>query len=430
MQDSPKSLSQWLSHLETLHPETIELGLERIRTVANRLCLGKLSKTVITVGGTNGKGSTIEMLQCLLLASGQKVGCYTSPHLFHYTERVRIDGKQVSERDMCRAFEQVEQARGTVSLTYFEFGTLAAFVIFQKQPLDYVLLEVGLGGRLDAVNIIDADVAVLTTVGIDHQAWLGDNREAIGLEKAAICRAGRPFFIGESKPPQSVLNLATDAGAHIALQNREFGFETDPKSNNWAWWIEEKGDRRSLRDLPMPSLPIQNASLVLAVYQFLGFKLAKDAISEVMENVSLTGRYQRISAPKATLLDVAHNPQAASYLADRLQANLPKGRIVALISVLNDKQPSEMVSVLAPLVDNWHVFEAPSSRVLPKEALAKVVAEETGKEPRIHSIISTGLHEIYSQMSQQDLLLVFGSFFAVAAALDVINQLDEINPSG
>ncbi|HSP00336.1 MAG TPA: bifunctional tetrahydrofolate synthase/dihydrofolate synthase, partial [Thioalkalivibrio sp.] len=308
------TLEQWLAWQETLHPKAIDLGLERVARVAGRLGLLEPSHAVITVAGTNGKGSTVALLDAIYRAAGYRVCTYTSPHLLRYNERIRIHGALASDEALCRAFDAVDTARGEESLSYFEFGTLAALWLFWEAAPDVAILEVGLGGRLDAVNIIDSDVAVITSIGIDHEAWLGSDREVIGAEKAGVFRAARPAVCGDPRPPASIQRRALDLGAKLYMAGRDFSWQAAALGQGWQW---QGPGAVVLADLPLPALfgPIQlnNAASALTAVTLLQARLAvsREALARGLQQVRLPGRFQQLRDKPLVILDVAHNPQGA-----------------------------------------------------------------------------------------------------------------------
>ena len=271
-----RSLGEWLAYLEQLHPSAIDMGLERSREVAQRLGLGKPAPLVVTVTGTNGKGSTCAFLASLIAAQGQRVGVYSSPHLLRYNERVLLDGREASDEELCQAFAAVEAARGEISLTYFEMGTLAAFWLFERAQLDAVVLEVGLGGRLDAVNLVDADLALITSIGLDHADWLGDTRESVAFEKAGIMRAGMPALCGDLDPPQPLLEQAVTLDTPLFLRGRDYDLSV--QAQDWSWYgLDAQGQVLRLEQLPLLDLPMENAALALQAYALLPLPWTADA---------------------------------------------------------------------------------------------------------------------------------------------------------
>ena len=411
---SARSLPEWLAWMEANHPRQIELGLGRIAAVAQRLALPRPAARVITVAGTNGKGSCVACLDAMLRAAGQRVGCYTSPHLLRYNERVRIDGQPVADAALCRAFEAVYAALGDTSLTYFEFGTLAALWLLAQQPLDVAVLEVGLGGRLDAVNLIDADVAVVTAIDLDHQDWLGDDRESIGREKAGIFRAGRPAICVDPQPPQSVLATAQALGAQWLALDEAFSFERDGEL--WHWRGAAFDGAPEYRALPLPPLPLPSAAAALAALCAVGKPLPEAAIRSGLSEVQLAGRFQRLQRNGIDIiLDVAHNPHAARYLAERLAA-LPAAPTVALFAVMADKDLDGMIAPLRGSFSQWLAGELPDNpRALPAEQLAQRLAAH-GIAARTGTVDAL-LQQALTSLAAGSRLVVFGSFFTVAAAL-------------
>lgn len=434
MAAAPASLADWLKHLEGLHPRGqagIVLGLERVREVAQRLGQQPFCP-VITVGGTNGKGSTCALLESILGAAGYRVGLYSSPHLLDYRERVRLGGRPADAGDFCAAFARVEAARGDVPLTYFEFGTLAAWEMFAAARPDAIILEVGLGGRLDATNVYDADVAVVTTVALDHVDYLGATREAIGREKAGICRAGRPLICGDADPPPSVAAACRLAGADFWQLGRDFGYLR--QEGQWLYW--ERAGRR-LGGLAPPALrgegQLANASCAIAALGALRDRLpvAAQEIRRGLATVALPGRCQVLPGRPQVVLDVAHNPQAAQQLAANL-ATMGFARTTwAVFGMLADKDIAGVVAALAPQVDRWLVCELPGPRAAPAAQLAGIVAQVVGSpaaEARqgatatCHPTPAAAFAHAREQAGDDDRILVFGSFLTVAAVLQSLGR--------
>jgi dihydrofolate synthase/folylpolyglutamate synthase len=422
-----RSLDAWLERLLALHPTEIELGLERVGAVWRALGAPRPAPLVITVGGTNGKGSTVAFLDAMLRAAGHRVGCYTSPHVLRYNERIAIDGTPVDDATLIAAFERVEAARGEVSLTYFEFGTLAAFLIIAGAGLDVAVLEVGMGGRLDAVNLIDADAAILTTVDLDHQAFLGPDRESIGREKAPIFRPGRPAVIGELDPPASVIEHATAIGARLVRRGIDFDVGVSETRPAWAF-IEPDG---GYIELPMPErlpAPVQliNAASAIAALRALGDRLAvsEAAMAEGVRTAGIAGRLQRIAEGPETVVDVGHNPQAARSLAVWLDGQGGR-RCEAVFGALADKDVAGIVGPLAGLVARWHVagLAAESPRGQGAEVTAALVrAALPAAEVVEHADVATALAAARAGDDGR-LVLVFGSFHTVAAALRALGAV-------
>ena len=409
-----RSLDQWLAYQLGTHPQPIAMGLERVRLVAERLQLERLPCPVITVGGTNGKGSTVAYIESIARASGYRVGAFTSPHFLRYNERIRIDGAEVSDAELIDAFEAIETARAETPLTYFEFGTLAALFLFARAGLDLAVLEVGLGGRLDAVNLIDADVAVITTVDLDHQAYLGNDRESIGFEKAGIMRAGRPCILGEKDPPSSVLRHAYENGVYCIRAYSDYLI--DRLESHWVW--REPGF--SL-DLPYPQLQapaqIQNAACAIAALRASSLNVPDAAWAAGVAEARVTGRLQRWRTDPEVILDVAHNPQSVAQLEDWLQIN-PKPT-VAVFSALKDKDIAGMLARLAPYIGFWHVavLSEPADRVMTAgDWQQKLSAALPASVYRIHPDVASAYAAALAENSGQR-ILVFGSFHTLEAVM-------------
>src|SRR5574343_1355061 len=424
----------WLAHLESLHPKGqagIELGLDRIRQVKE--ALGQRQHCpVIIVGGTNGKGSTCAYLENIVDRAGYKVGCYTSPHLIDYNERVRLIGKPVGDDPLCAAFARVEAARqqaGNVALTYFEFGTLAAWEVFAEAGVEAAILEVGLGGRLDAVNAYEPDVSIITTVALDHTDWLGPDRESIGFEKAGIYRAGKPALCADPQPPRSLLNHAAAIGADLRLIGRDFGFERDQENRlQWRWWCRS-GERVVRRSLAYPGLrgPTQmfNAAVVLAALDAVADKLpvTMQAIRPGLIETELTGRFQVVPGKPAIVLDVGHNPQAVKVLADNLSGMGFFNQTLAVVGMLNDKDIAGALAPLKDKVDVWHVATLGGLRGTTAETLAGIIADNgLGGDVVCHDSPQAALLAAKGQAAESDRILAFGSFYTVAGALEALGK--------
>jgi dihydrofolate synthase/folylpolyglutamate synthase len=407
-----RSLAGWLDYIERQHPQPIALGLERVADVSKKLQI-KIDCPIITVGGTNGKGSTCAMLESILQAGGYRTGLYTSPHLLRYNERVRIAGREAEDGALCEAFAAVERARGGVPLTYFEFGTLAAFFLFSKENLDAVILEVGLGGRLDAVNLLDADCAVLTGIGIDHVEFLGDSREAIGREKAGIFRPGRPAVVADPDPPASVLM----ADARLLLLGRDFGYR--PQGTQWSWW--GPAGRRSGLAYPAPrgQMQLRNASAALAALDSLRERLpvAMQDVRRGLAEVSVPGRFQVLPGRPQLVLDVAHNPQAAAVLAANLGESGYAPETIAVFGMLKDKDIAGVVRAVAPRITRWHLATLPGPRGAEARFLSSVLLAMKIQAPIAeHDSVAGALAAAKKEAAENDKIVVFGSFLTVAGA--------------
>lgn len=412
------TLKAWLSWQEKSHPLTIDLGLERVAKVYNALNPVGLKPLTITVAGTNGKGSCVAYLEAIYRAQGYRVGAYTSPHILKYNERIKIDGRPVGDDIICQAFERIEKVRDNISLSYFEFGTLAALDIFSRADLDIQLLEVGLGGRLDAVNIVEPDVAIISSIGIDHVAWLGETREAIGYEKAGIFRKSVPAVIGDPLPPNSLVQVAGDKEASFYAIGKDFGYTK--QQNDWLWFSGEK----RLSHLPEPALKgehqYRNASAVIMAITQLADRLPvnEQSIRLGLENVQLPGRFQLLEGDIPVLLDVGHNPEAVRTLVEYLNQNFPNRRIHAIFSMMRDKDIAEVLRIMNPVVYDW--FFAPLANVrAATEALMREIFSQHAMDNV--SFGYAGFADAFTSAKKQagkgDLLLVFGSFFLVSDCL-------------
>ncbi|HEY6546183.1 MAG TPA: bifunctional tetrahydrofolate synthase/dihydrofolate synthase [Dokdonella sp.] len=420
------TLDDWLDHQQRSHPRAIELGLDRVREVWTRLGAPAPAPVVITIAGTNGKGSTVAFVEAMLGAAGHRVGAYTSPHLLRYNERVRIAGADASDAALVDAFERIERARGTISLTYFEWGTLAALLLFAQSALDVAVLEVGLGGRLDAVNLIDADVAIVTTIDLDHQDWLGPDRDAIAREKAGIFRAGRPAIIGETAGPGALLEAASTIGAVARLAQRDYAFTLG--ANGWQWRGWPGGGASPPRlELPMPALSaacqVDNAAAAIAALHALRDRLGWDAraIARGVADARVPARLQRFAGMPELVVDVAHNPQAARTLAQWLDAAPANGRTLAVFGALSDKDVAAVVAEIAPRVDGWLLagLERDSPRGLSADALSRrlegVLPGAQGVS--LHADVAAALAAACVDARPGDRVLAFGSFLVAAPAL-------------
>ncbi|SEQ20861.1 dihydrofolate synthase / folylpolyglutamate synthase [Ectothiorhodospira magna] len=414
-----RTLEDWLAWQEQAHTRPIDLGLDRVAQVADGLQLRPAPMPVVIVGGTNGKGSTVAMLEAIYLAAGYRVGCYTSPHLIHYNERIRINGQPVADESICAAFEAIDQARGEISLSYFEFGTLAALWLFRREPVDVMVLEVGLGGRLDAVNILDADVAVVTAVGIDHQAFLGDDRESIGFEKAGIFRSGRVAVCGDADPPARLLDHAHSIGARLLLAGRDFAPLTGSRTDTWQY----RGAGLVLEGLPSPALAgsvqYRNAASAITAVVSLRERLpvTQDALGQGLATARLPGRFQLLREAPAVWVDVAHNPQGADSLALNLQGVPCRGRTLAVMGVMADKDVDGILHPLLEIIHGWYVASPAIDRALAASVLADRVAALTRQPVQSHESVDRACRAALAAAGPEDRVIVFGSFFTVAEVL-------------
>ena len=414
------TLDAWLERIERLHSRSIDLSLDRVRAVAQRLGLYRTCPTFI-VGGTNGKGSTCAMLDTILRAAGYKVGLYTSPHLLVFNERARIDGELIDDAALIAKFEAVDAARGETTLTYFEFTTLAILRLFQAAQLDAMVLEIGLGGRLDAVNIVDADCSILTSVGIDHTSYLGSTREAIGYEKAHIFREGRPAICAEPQPPATVLEVAAQIGADLWLTGRDFGYTGDRQQ----WTFRGRHGRRA--SLPYPALrganQLLNASGALAALEALSDRLpvSQQAVRQGLLEVDIPARFQVLPGRPTVVLDVAHNPHAAAVLAANLDNMGFYPRTQAVFGMLRDKDIAGVIDRLGDRVDRWHVGPTPGARGTDSATLAALVRSASGSAPSKDVVEHPTLADAYAsaigEVDPDDRIVVFGSFTTVAEVI-------------
>lgn len=449
------TLDDWLSWLESLHPKSIELGLDRLRQVAAKLPplrallessrlesqatfwskeprpkkprSQKLRPRVVNVAGTNGKGSCVATLERLCLAAEQTVGAYTSPHFLRYNERIRINGESATDQQIMAAFELIDEARGDVSLTYFEFGTLAALLLFIQAKVENIILEVGLGGRLDAVNLIDPDIAIVTSIDLDHQDWLGSNREAIGREKAGIFRGHRRAICVDLDPPASLLNIAAEQRTELLLAERDLSWYS--AAGGWTWsGVDKEGQALRFADLPLPHLPLPSVAAALQAFILLGNEVNEGRLAAVLRASSLPGRCQRLQYQgRDIILDVAHNPAAAAYLAERLRPFASR-RTLAVFAVMEDKDYPAMLSALAPVVDEWFVCGLPDNpRAARADRLLSCV-QTLGQPGQSCDTVVAGFAQAVERAEEGDQVLVAGSFFTVAAVLAMVSTAELTAP--
>ncbi|PSV46765.1 bifunctional tetrahydrofolate synthase/dihydrofolate synthase [Photobacterium indicum] len=400
------SLPSWLTYLEKLHTSAIDLGLDRAFAVAQKEQLIKPAGRVITVAGTNGKGSTCAILEAILIDAGYKVGVYSSPHLIRYNERVRINGQELDDSYHSAAFAHIEQARGDISLSLFEFGTLAALHLFKQQRVDVVILEVGLGGRLDATNVVDHDVSVITSLAVDHVDWLGDDIEVIGFEKAGIFRSEKPAICGQPNPPASVPAHADDIGAELYQVGYQFSYEQ--QGDTWSW----NCGAFDLTDLPIPALPLPNAATALMALGTAELEISDKNIAAGLAKVSLPGRMERVSESPLVLMDVAHNPHSAEYFSSQLtQLKLRenKTRIHAVVAMLHDKDIAATIDEMKGIVDMWY----PASLEGPRAAKADEIISHLSIDVTGFASPELAFDAALTQAASDDVVIVFGSFYTV-----------------
>ncbi len=410
--DSPKAtsdLSVWLHYLENIHTSAIDLGLDRVQRVAQRANLTKPAATIITVAGTNGKGSTCALMESILINAGYRVGVYSSPHLIRYNERIRINGSDLSDLLITQSFADIEKWREDISLSFFEFGTLAALLAFKTQQVDVVLLEVGLGGRLDATNVVEHDVSVITSLAIDHVDWLGDDISVIGFEKAGIFRSQKPAICGEPNPPSSVAAHADDINAELYQVGYQFDYSVNLDTQTWSW----KSGAFDLDNLPLPNLPVANAATAIMALGVSGLELSDVDIVEGLRSAKLPGRMQQLShtnqSQQATIiLDVAHNPHSAHYLAQQIKQRFSNKKIHAVVGMLRDKDIKATLNELSELVEVWY----PASLSGPRAANASELTAIIGDNVEYSTPVDA-FKMALTQANDQDLILVFGSFHTV-----------------
>jgi dihydrofolate synthase / folylpolyglutamate synthase len=423
-----KNLQHWLNWQQTLNPKEIDLGLERVELVLKKL---KLSADffcpVISVAGTNGKGSTVAFIESILHQANITVGSYTSPHLINYNERIKINQQPVSDEVLCDAFEVIDQARGDIALTYFEFGTLASLVIFKKFKVDIAVLEVGLGGRLDAVNVIDADVSVITSIDIDHIDWLGDDIEIIACEKAGIMRAHKPSVVSLFKPPKSLLEYASKNEVILTRLGQDYLFQG--LSNN-CWQLN--GPSLHLANLPVPALKggfqLQNASAAIMAINLLNLEqiISEKHIAKGLQMVKLAGRFEQIFHHPQVIVDVAHNEQSARMLRDVLSEAPVQGRTLAVVAMLSDKAINKVLGVLDTQIDHWISAGLGVSRGMASKNMAQAVRDvHTDVKLSVCENVSDACHKARALAGENDRIIVFGSFYTVCAAIDFFKHSND-----
>lgn len=428
---STRTLADWLAYQERLHPSTIELGLERLSRVLARLDWKQPSCPVITVGGTNGKGSCVAVLDSILTCAGYRVGTFTSPHLIRYNERIRVAGQEATDASLVEAFERIEAARGDISLTFFEFNALAALLIFEAAGLDVIVLEVGLGGRLDAVNVVDADVGVVTSVALDHCEWLGNDVDSIGREKAGIFRANRAAIFGSREMPASVEFVAQQVGAKLQRlgQNFDYTFNDRAAASTWIW----RSGGIEYADLPLPALlgvmQLENASAAIAAVRALRdcLPVARDALACGLRAVKLAARFQILKrrvaldvdrGPVEWIVDVAHNPAAAATLSQSLAARSCAGRTLAVCGMFSDKDVAGVIEAMRSEVDAWIVTGIDGARALAPSLLAKTLAASNCEVACVAPDVRTACGQAEALAERNDRIVAFGSFHTAGPVLE------------
>ncbi|MBL3556795.1 MULTISPECIES: bifunctional tetrahydrofolate synthase/dihydrofolate synthase [Marinobacter] len=419
------TLEQWLGYLESIHPSEIDLGLDRVLLGLRRLFRRNPSARIITIGGTNGKGSAVAALEQLLIRAGRSTGAYTSPHLQHYNERVRINGSNVTDESLVHAFEQVEAARGSTTLTYFEFGTLAAFVLFEEAGVEDWVLEVGLGGRLDAVNVLDPDLAIITSVDIDHVSFLGDNREVIGFEKAGILRPGINAIYADVDPPASVLQQVSAQKVHLERPGATYELVPSEGSGNTGEGVTLKQARYGdAVKLPDTGLPVHSLAAAVVAIRQLEPGLELPAIEQLLAGLTLPGRYEVLRSSPQVIADVGHNPHAAAWLSNRLsRRRSSSGRVIAVYAALADKDVEGVAGAMTQVVDQWYLAGLDVPRGLDCQELAGRLKGIVREESSTLSLsVGEALKQALAEAARDDLVIVFGSFYTVAAAREALEM--------
>jgi dihydrofolate synthase/folylpolyglutamate synthase len=409
------TLADWLLVIEQQHPVKWDLGLDRVAEVGRRLDVLKPAPLTFLVAGTNGKGSTCEYLAQLCRTQGHRVGKSTSPHLQRFNERIEVQGTDASDDEICRAFDAIDAARGEISLSYFEYGTLAALQIFKWQAVDVAILEIGLGGRLDAMNIIDPDVSVITRIALDHQAWLGNTRALISVEKAGILRAGKPWVLADREPPAEMLAVGERLDAPVFRIGQTFDIDSQR-----LWFTHPQG-QQAVEHLPALALPADSLAAAVQAMMCAGVRLTADEIIHAAATAQVAGRLQRPVAPKPTLLDVAHNPDAAVYLSQRLVKLPQAGRIHAVVGMYADKDHAAVLGPLLPLMSHFYCTAVDEARALPATEMAAAVNNLGGSVVDAYDKVDEAYAAALDNCHDDDLIVVFGSFPIVAG---VLNYLD------
>ncbi len=402
-------LASWIDWIKNIHTQEIDLGLDRVKAVANRMDLFSVSCPVVIIGGTNGKGSTVAGLENIYREAGYRVGAFTTPFLLKVNEIVRITGQPISDDIFMEALAEIDAARGDISITPFEFTALAALTVFKKASVDVMVLEVGMGGRLDAVNIMEPDVSIVTSVQLDHMAFLGDTREKIGFEKAGIFRANKPAICGDMDPPSSLIEYAQKVGAVLFRQNQDYGFEQH--LNTWGWWSQQT----RFENLPMPRLLLQNMASVLLAVELLQKKLPvpREVIDIAIRDISLPGRMQVVNEKPTHIYDVSHNPAAVSLLRDFLQHQFTTGKSIAVFSMLGDKDIDATLAIIKDTMNEWFVAPLKTDRAADQKKLQACFHAANIKNVQWHSSIAAAHLAALASAGDEDRIIVFGSFHTV-----------------
>ena len=417
------SLEYWLDYIQTIGPKETDLELQRIKPIYEQLIKSKIVSKVIVVGGTNGKGTTTEFLGQLLVSKHKIVGTFTSPHLFNFNERIKINGKPVSDESIVESFKLIEENRGSTNLTYFDFSTLAALIIFNKSKVDYMVLEIGLGGRLDPVNIVDSDIAILTNVELDHQDWLGEDRESIGKEKADIFKLHKPVIIGQHEVPNSVREKTLETKNQTFCVGEEFDYQVDDLNKKWTFTF--KGERQvSYPDIKLNSFSVSSISCALTAFCLLEEEVSLD-MGAVFDSLDLKGRCELID--NRYLLDVSHNESSARYLSSFIERNFKDRTIInAVFGVMEDKDVNSILEPLATRINKWFVTSAEIERSMATKKLADIINSKSTKDMEIVGSVTEACMKAQEETEEGGLILIFGSFYTVAEAFPALKLLRSV----
>jgi len=417
------SLEYWLDYIQAVGPKEIDLGLQRIKPIYEQLIKSKIASKVIVVGGTNGKGTTTEFLGQLLVSKHKNVGTFTSPHLFNFNERIKINGKPVSDESIVESFKLIEESRGSTNLTYFDFSTLAALLIFNKSNVDYMVLEIGLGGRLDPVNIVDSDIAILTNVELDHQDWLGEDRESIGKEKADIFKLHKPVIIGQHEVPNSVLEKILETKNQTFCVGKEFDYQVDDSNKKWTFTF--KGERQvSYADIKLNSFSVSSISCALAAFCLLEEEVSLD-MDVVFNSLDLKGRCELID--NRYLLDVSHNESSARFLSSFIERNFEDGTVInAVFGVMEDKDVNSILEPLATRINKWYVTSADIERSMATEKLGDIINSKYPKDMELVGSVKEACMKAQEETEEEGLILIFGSFYTVSEAFPALKLLRSV----
>jgi len=415
------TLEAWLNWIEKLHPKKWDLGLDRVKTVAQRLDVLAPASTLFLVAGTNGKGSAVALIEAIARNSGFRTGMATSPHIEKFNERIAVNGVAVADKVICESLERIDQARAEISLTYFEFATLAALDIFKQMHLDVVVLEVGLGGRLDAMNIVEPDVSVVTSIDLDHQDWLGEDREQIGREKAGIFRPSLPAVVGDLNIPQSIEKYAAELDAQLLVRDQHFGARCSESS--WEFWGHDRNSGKvMLNNLPYPHLHLDNAIVAIEAWVQSDLPLDVDSVRTSLADCRLPGRFQLIESDIPVILDVAHNPQAAAYLARQLADSQIEGSTHVIVAMYADKDCEGVLAILDTVADHWYLAGMAEERGESADGLKARLSVGDRSGIKTYDRVGTAYRDALMNADKGDRVVVSGSFPAVAEALNAMRK--------